>query len=34
MRRSLLKLIIATHGRDRFGESHYNDEAYARQYDK
>jgi tungstate transport system substrate-binding protein len=26
--------IIATYGRDRFGESLYNDEVYARQYDK
>ncbi|TSC62698.1 MAG: putative ABC transporter substrate binding protein precursor [Parcubacteria group bacterium Athens0416_74] len=26
--------IIASYGRDRFGEGLYNDEAYARQYDK
>ena len=26
--------IIADYGRDRFGEGLYNDEAYARQYDK
>ena len=26
--------IIADYGRDRFGEGLYNDQAYARQYDK
>jgi tungstate transport system substrate-binding protein len=26
--------IIAAYGRDRFGEGLYNDEAYARQYDR